>query len=162
MIGPYFDGGLCLDLFAGSGALGIEAVSRGAQRAVLVDRSSADVIAKNVAMLGISSKTEIWPVSFDVALRQFHKRGYEFRWVFLDPPYQEGLLAASLEGLVRLGLLVSGATIVAEMGREFQPPSLPSLSMLKEAVYGAARVCVYERAETGGGESEHEDGGISG
>lgn len=109
---PYIGGAECLDLFAGTGALGLEAASRGAGRVVLVERDRALVDAIRVA--------QSWPggagveVIRDDALAWLGRSTNRFDIVFLDPPFGAGLQARALEALVTHGLLADGALVYVE------------------------------------------------
>ena len=100
-----------LDLFAGSGALGFEAISRGAERAVLcdIDRNANRVEKKNAENLGFSSQTEILCCDWKTAVRNLRQRGEQFDLIFLDPPYRMTDLrevGAELEQLTEDGLVI--------------------------------------------------------
>lgn len=88
MIGPYFDGGVALDLFAGSGGLGIEALSRGMDKAVFIDMESKsiDVIKENLRKTGLEGQAEVFRNDAGRALKALAKRGALFDAVFLDRP----------------------------------------------------------------------------
>jgi len=109
-----------LDLFAGSGAMGIEALSRGAGRAVFVEkaRPAADVLRRNLADLGVADRAEV--VVGD-ALAYLGRRAIgPFRWVFIDPPYRSDLAARALDVLPRTAL-TDDATVVVEHDRRNSP-----------------------------------------
>lgn len=91
MIGPFFDGGYCLDLFAGSGALGIEALSRGMEKAIFVDKSSSAIrtIKQNLADLQLENVCEVYRNDAFRALSILTKRKMNFDLIFLDPPYEK-------------------------------------------------------------------------
>lgn len=117
-LGADLGGGTALDLFAGSGALGLEAISRGASRAVLVekDRSALQAIAANVETLGVEERVTV--VSSD-ALTAGLKRAQTlgpFALLFCDPPYRidQGKVARALEALGRSGAVASGAALAWE------------------------------------------------
>ncbi|MHB1629510.1 MAG: 16S rRNA (guanine(966)-N(2))-methyltransferase RsmD [Bacilli bacterium] len=143
MLGAYFDGGRCLDLFAGSGALGIEAISRGVELAVFVDRSSAGTVRENLRSLGAQTRARVLPVSHHAALSRLSQEGARFDLVFLDPPYGLGLLLQTMSILVERELLCAGAFVVAEMDARTPVPEQPSLKLLREAVYGTVKVAIY-------------------
>lgn len=90
IIGPYFDGGRVLDLFAGTGGLGIEALSRGAERAVFIDMDpkSIEVIRHNVQATKLEQQAEIYRNEATRAIKALEKRGTKFDLIFLDPPYK--------------------------------------------------------------------------
>src|SRR5665811_625301 len=78
-----------LDLFAGSGALGLEALSRGSEHCTFVeqDREVAAVLRDNIASLGLGSRAEVFEAGYEAALRRLTQRGSRFELLFLDPPY---------------------------------------------------------------------------
>lgn len=89
IIGPYFDGGVCLDLFAGSGGLGIEAISRGMDELYSVDHQykAFSTIKENVSMLKIEDQCHIFKMDYKKALNKFNEEDVKFDLVLLDPPY---------------------------------------------------------------------------
>ncbi len=105
-----------LDLFAGSGNLGLEALSRGAEREVFCDYSkeTAAVIARNVKNLGFYDKARIYCCNSADALVRLAMAGEKFSLVFLDPPYASGLLEGTIAHMKELKLLAPGCIIVAE------------------------------------------------
>jgi 16S rRNA (guanine966-N2)-methyltransferase len=126
-----------LDLFAGSGALGFEALSRGAAHVVFADRSSAArvTLCNNAARLGVEAAVE---VRRGEALRVLHRlAGHRtFDLAFLDPPYASGVLEAALRALVAGGLLAADALVVAETDRRHLPGPVPGLAAVDERRYG--------------------------
>ncbi len=114
-----FTGMTVLDLFAGTGNLSIEALSRGAQHAVLVDRSarSAAAIRENLRRVGLTARAEVWAVPVTRALKSLAKRGEIFDMIFLDPPYDQGMVEPSLNVLAQGILLSDAGTVVAEHSR---------------------------------------------
>jgi len=105
-----------LDLCAGTGALGIEALSRGAAEAVFVDnhRESAALISRNIKLSGFSGKGKVLTMEALAALRELEGRGELFHLVFLDPPYSLGLVEKLLAALAGSRLLADDALVVAE------------------------------------------------
>lgn len=89
MIGPYFDGGRCLDLFGGSGGLGIEAISRGMDELYSVDKQyrAFQTIVDNVKSLHIEDICHVYKLDYQKALMQFAQMSLKFDLVLLDPPY---------------------------------------------------------------------------
>lgn len=89
IIGPYFDGGVCLDLFGGSGGLGIEAVSRGIDELYSVDKQykAFATIKDNIQSLKIEDIAHVYKLDYQKALHKFSEDGIRFDLVFLDPPY---------------------------------------------------------------------------
>lgn len=108
-----------LDLFAGSGQMGLEALSRGAAHAVLCDRSreAAAVINSNAIKTKLAPFCDVICSDWEILLRTQKKRA-KFDLVFLDPPYALGLIPKALAKLDEYGLLESGAIVVCESGDE--------------------------------------------
>lgn len=108
---------IVLDLFGGSGGLGIEALSRGALHATFIDGSAKaiKIIHENVKKCDIpSSKCDIYRNDFLRALKIFSKKETKFDIVFLDPPYKKGLIDIALSNLVSLNLLNDNSIIICE------------------------------------------------
>jgi 16S rRNA (guanine966-N2)-methyltransferase len=130
-----------LDLFAGSGALAIEAVSRGAAEATLVDSSAAAIAAieRNLARLGITAEVHRQDaVAFLKAARREHR---EYDLVFLDPPYDRASgLRAALSAALR-PVLAPDARVVAESDR--REPLGIDLPLLTERIYGYTMIQIY-------------------
>jgi 16S rRNA (guanine966-N2)-methyltransferase len=133
------DGVRVLDVFAGSGALGIEALSRGADTAVFVERAgaAAAVVAENVRVLGLADRTSVVRAEAGAALRRLAAEGARFDLAFLDPPYADrDALARALRGLAASRILAPGATVLVEASRRAPPPPTPGLRPMDERRYG--------------------------
>ena len=126
------EGSRVLDLFAGSGALGIEALSRGAAQAVLVDasREAVRAIQANLAYTGLAERAEVLPMDYARALARLHA---PFDFIFLDPPYRSDLYAAAIAGIHARGLLAAEGLIIVEHDGQF---SLEGEKVLKQKRYG--------------------------
>jgi 16S rRNA (guanine966-N2)-methyltransferase len=126
-----------LDLFAGSGALGFEALSRGAQHVVFADRSPVVLatLRKNAERLGVADAVELRRGEARAVLRRLGG-GAAFDLVFLDPPYAGESLAAALAGLVEAALLAPEALVVAESDRRHPPAPVAGLAAIDERRYG--------------------------
>ena len=116
-----------LDLFAGTGALGIEALSRGAEQAVFIDRARAalDAIHGNIKNLGLENQTRV--IQWDILknLNCLSSSAVLFDLVFMDPPYADQAVPPTLEALVACGKLAPGARIVIEHSARI-PLDLPT------------------------------------
>lgn len=132
------DGARVLDLFAGTGALGLEALSRGAAQAVFIenDRAAAAVLRANVAACRAEARCRVLVAD---ALRP--PRGEPCGLVFLDPPYGLGLAAPAAAACRETGWIGAGAVLVVEIGRGETPPALGEALASFEA--GAASVHVF-------------------
>ncbi|PWI57371.1 16S rRNA (guanine(966)-N(2))-methyltransferase RsmD [Sulfoacidibacillus thermotolerans] len=146
MIGPFFSGGVCLDLFAGSGALGIEAISRGMDEVIFVDKASAETIAKNVKQLGIEAASYLLKLPYPIAIKRLAQEERTADLVFLDPPYRLGVLEDAMQLLLKAQILREDAVVVAEMDHKTAAPDILELLMRKEAVYGSTKIVIYEYA----------------
>ena len=137
---PALAGAQVADLFAGSGALGLEAMSRGAASCVFVDRDSGarEAIKANVAALSLSERCEI--VAAD-AMRLPMRSPVDL--VFLDPPYTEGLVRPALDAMLESGWLAPEALAVVEVGAREATPTAPGYTLLDERTWGAAKVVFY-------------------
>ena len=145
MIGPYFDGGRVLDLYAGSGGLSIEAVSRGMEQAVLVekDRRAQGIIASNIQMTKESYKFQLLKMEAHQALNQLQGT---FDLIFLDPPYAKEQIVADIEALAERDLLGEEVMVVCETDKVVDlPEEIACLGIWKEKIYGISKVTVYVR-----------------
>jgi 16S rRNA (guanine966-N2)-methyltransferase len=127
ILGPRVQGSRFLDLFAGTGALGIEAISRGAISAVFVENHPAAVrlIRKNLAALEIKSEARIIATAAVPALEKLQKERAEFfDFIFLDPPYaNEKDYEATLRTLDNSSLIAASTIVIAEHHKSFELPS---------------------------------------
>ena len=145
-VAPLIEGARCLDLFAGSGALGFEALSRGAGEVVLIERAPAVArqLRANAQMLGAVNLQ----VHETDALAWLDCDGEPFELIFLDPPFAEGLLAPAIERLDRHGWLAPEARVYLEAPIQVGFPPLPaSWELIRDKTagqvrYGLARVSV--------------------
>jgi 16S rRNA (guanine966-N2)-methyltransferase len=143
LVGPVIEGAQVLDLFAGSGALGIEALSRGAASVTFVDHQARGlaILRQNLDVLGVKDRARI-------------VRGDVVRWleaspdsvkragvVFLDPPYDDAVLDRALMALDRT---VENATVVAEHSRRQEVPALTRLQVDRQRRYGDTMVTVFK------------------
>ena len=145
MIGPCFEGGRVLDLYAGSGGLSIEAVSRGMSSAVLVerDRKAQAIIAENIQMTKEVSKFQLLKMEADRALEQV---GGTFDLVFLDPPYAKEQIVADIEKMAERNLFSQEVMVVCETDKSVElPEEIACLGVWKEKIYGISKVTVYVR-----------------
>jgi 16S rRNA (guanine966-N2)-methyltransferase len=141
-----FSGKRVLDLFSGTGNLGIEALSRGAAATLFVDdsREATLLVQKNLDLTGLSVRGRVLHTDAFAALKQLDMQGEPFDLVFLDPPYRDGLAARALELLAGSGLLASGSVVVAETdAREDLPETCGSLCRFDERRYGDTALLLY-------------------
>ena len=127
MIGPYFDGGMALDLYSGSGGLAIEAVSRGMDKSICIEKNFAalKVIKENIAITKEPEKFEV---------------------VLLDPPYAKQEIVSQLEKMLERQLLTNEAVIVCETDKTVKlPETIGTLEKTRETVYGITQVTIYRQ-----------------
>ena len=145
MIGPYFEGGRVLDLYAGSGGLSIEAVSRGMSSAVLVerDRKAQSIVAENIQMTKEVGKFQLLKMDAEMALEQVSG---EFDLIFLDPPYAKEQIVADIEKMAERELFSEDVMVVCETDKAVElPEEIACLGIWKEKIYGISKVTVYVR-----------------
>jgi 16S rRNA (guanine966-N2)-methyltransferase len=130
-----FEGLEVADPFAGTGALGLEALSRGAARCTFAetDRTALDTLRRNAATLGAGDRADIR------SLDGTRLTGGPFHLVLMDPPYSSGLGARTLAHMVQASALAPGALISLETARTEQP-DLPDCELIAERSYGKARL----------------------
>ena len=143
------EGSCVLDLYAGTGALGLEAYSRGASRVVFVERSKRVVrgLRRRVSSLEIDANAGVEIIEGE-AIRALHRlrdageAGFDL--VFLDPPYEAGrnesAREAAIQALLETGLLAGGATVVVEGPKRHPLPPLPGVRVVDERCYGDSRL----------------------
>lgn len=126
------------DFFAGTGNLGIEALSRGAGEAVFVekDNNSLAIIRKNIDLCRLKEKSSLIPLEADKAIALLEKKGKPFDIIFLDPPYNKGLAHETME-LLGQSILTEGALVVAEYAsQEKIEENYGKLKMIDRRRYG--------------------------
>lgn len=147
MIGPYFDGGTVLDLFAGTGGLGIEALSRGMEKGVFVDadRKAIETIRQNIRAVQMEHRAEIYRNDAFQALRAMAKRGRQFDLIFLDPPYRLKNVPEMLQYIEEHGIARSGTRAVVEHDAKLEyPKQIGSFVLRKASTYKETAVSIYE------------------
>ncbi len=139
------EGKTVLDLFAGSGQLGIEALSRGAEKAWFCDISpeAADIVRKNLAACGFEKKAQVTCNLHTVCVTMLKRAGERADIVFLDPPYHRGLARDALRLLTEQDVLSPGALIVCEHASDeaVEPPG--GFAVRKEKKCGAAALSIW-------------------
>ncbi|MDD5945027.1 MAG: 16S rRNA (guanine(966)-N(2))-methyltransferase RsmD [Clostridia bacterium] len=129
-----------LDLFSGSGAIGIEALSRGAKKAVFVDMSPvcAGIIKENLEHTRLSDRAEILKSDVYAAIGKLGDNGEKFDIIYMDPPYAEGFYSPVLEAVRASGILKEDGYIVAESAKDFVFPAVKGFKVFKERKCGPA------------------------
>ena len=143
LLGPSLDACCALDAFAGPGALGIEALSRGVDRVTFVDRDprAQALLRENLKRCGLGGQAEVLQSD---ALGIIEQRGAGFELIFLDPPYEQNLVLLALENLVQL-TLAEGSRVVCECEAKLElPERLGRLRRIKQRRYGDTQVAIFE------------------
>lgn len=133
---PFVAGREVLDIFAGTGGLGLEALSRGARRAVFIDEATQAVISDNIRRCRLEGEAEILPLEATAALARLARSGRQFDLVFCDPPYRRGLAERVLTLLDEGTLLGENAIVVVEQGGGEPLPPLKELVCVDTRTYG--------------------------
>jgi 16S rRNA (guanine966-N2)-methyltransferase len=152
VLGPAVGGVRVLDLFAGTGALGIEALSRGAAETWFVEDQpgALQVLRRNLEDLDLMDRSTVWSLPVALALKKLAGRGERFGLVFLDPPYGGGEAEAALRTLASLNLCRPGAWVVVEHSRrQMLPEECGPLRRLKVRRYGDTQVAFYRLEKPG-------------
>ncbi|GIN83823.1 methyltransferase [Heyndrickxia sporothermodurans] len=146
MIGPYFNDGTGLDLFAGSGGLGIEGLSRGLEKVIFVDRdnSAFQTVKSNIHACGFEEQSELYRNDSERALKAIIKRKIHFDVIFLDPPYKKQKLVSLIELINKENLLNESGCVVCEHSSDIQlPDKVGNLTLIKKAEYGIIGISIY-------------------
>lgn len=149
MIGPYFTGGVCLDLFGGSGGLGIEALSRGIDELYTVDKQykAFQTIRENFRTLQIENIAHVYKMDYQKALNKFAIMGLKFDLVFLDPPYGMKINEKIMSFLVEHCLLNDQCLIVIEDLREEEFDIKEPFLLKKRQSYGITTLQIVRYEE---------------
>ncbi|MGL5977552.1 MAG: 16S rRNA (guanine(966)-N(2))-methyltransferase RsmD [Erysipelotrichaceae bacterium] len=148
-LGYAVEGSFFLDLFGGSGAVGLEAASRGAKQVVICDkeRQAIRIIEENVKSLQ-ATQVRVMHQDFQQALVSLAQQGMVFDLVFLDPPYAMHVIEDCIAFMVEHQMLAEDARIVCETGKETTLAEVVSGFMkTKEKTYGKSRISYYRRGE---------------
>lgn len=148
MIGPYFEGGIGLDLFAGSGGLGLEALSRGLEKVIFIDREpkAIQTIYENIKSCKFEEYAEVYRNDADRAIKALIKRNFSFDYLFLDPPYKKQQLVSLMEKVDNHGLVKIDGIVVCEHSFDVElPQAVGRFTQIKHEKYGMIAVTIYER-----------------
>lgn len=147
ILGPPDDAQV-LDLFAGTGALGIEALSRGAAGACFVERDgrALQALSRNLKELGLAPRGQVMSMDVHAAIARLSEADRRFGWIFVDPPYAAGVVARVLEGLSGSPVLAPCAVVVVEHDKRNVPPEHAGmLNLCDRRFYGDTGVSFYRR-----------------
>lgn len=145
-LGGYFEGGNMLDLYAGSGANGLEALSRGMDKAVFVDkdRRAVNAIRKNIEALGVKERTRILSCPDTKALAALKEEGMKFSLIYMDPPYAKQKNAEILSLISDYDLIEENGTVIIESIKDDEfHEEYDHLRYDKDRIYGISRITWY-------------------
>jgi 16S rRNA (guanine(966)-N(2))-methyltransferase RsmD len=146
-----------LDLFAGTGNVSIEALSRGAAEAILIDSSneSSKAIRENLRRFRLSDRTRVWRVPVVRAVRLLARRGETFDMIFLDPPYEQRWVATTIKAIAEGGLLRPAGVLIAEHSfREELQSRYGALVLADQRRYGSTLLSFFRQEQQTGRLSE--------
>lgn len=146
MVGQYFDGGIALDLFAGSGAMGLEAYSRGIAKVYFndINNSALNIVKENCKTLDCIQDVVLTNLDYSQALNSL--KDIKFNVVFLDPPYSFLEVNEIIDFISKNDMLTKDGIISLEMHRDTKCSSqIGDLIMVKDKTYGIKRVVLFER-----------------
>lgn len=144
IISPYIPDADVLDMFAGTGAFSIEAISRGARSAVLCELSekSGSVAKKNIDKADFNDSCVI---RYGDCIKYVSGTDKKFDIIFLDPPYNTGLLMKALCAVSKSGILSKDGIIIAECDNTEKPDSIEGFELVKEKRYGRTYILIYKQ-----------------
>ena len=150
LIGPIDSDARVLDLFGGTGAVGIEFLSRGAGYATIgeLKRSNCEIIRQNIQKAHYEDRARIIPGSFERTLALLSEEREEFDYIFIDPPYSTNYSEKALSILTKCGILNKGTQIIVERAsNDVRPTEVQGFELTKDRTYGTARFLFYQVEE---------------
>ncbi|HEX9654288.1 MAG TPA: 16S rRNA (guanine(966)-N(2))-methyltransferase RsmD [bacterium] len=146
VLSPYLSGSLVLDLFSGTGGLGIEALSRGATGAIFVesDAKVMEVLIQNLHQTGFSERSEVMNLSARAALKVLTKRGARFEVILADPPYEGSAAQETLAAVAPI--LKEGGWFALEHSSRRAPAEIDALFLKTRKKHGDSAISFYQHA----------------
>ncbi|KAA0966621.1 16S rRNA (guanine(966)-N(2))-methyltransferase RsmD [Sporosarcina sp. ANT_H38] len=148
IIGPYFDGGIAVELFGGSGSLSLEALSRGIDEAFIFEKNvkACAIIKVNAEKCRFTEELHIQRADAKNAVKFLEAKGKKAKLLFIDPPYAETNFYDLAQDFVEAGLLTENAVIVCEHEKQLElPEAYGTYHKMKSSVYGNSAVSIYEK-----------------
>lgn len=139
-----------LDLFAGTGNLGIEAISRGALMCTLIEqnKNTFKTLKENINTLNFNEKSEAYNQDAFSALEIFKKNNKKYDIIFLDPPYGKGLIEKAIEKIANIDLLENNGIIVSEYDEnDIIPENISSIKKYRTEKYGRTKISFWTKEE---------------
>lgn len=157
MIGPFFDGGNALDLFAGSGGLGIEALSRGIDLVIFTDKDkkAIETIRANLEKTKLTEYAEVYRVEAERAIRTMKKKEVRARLLFLDPPYHMKQAYDLMDKAAESGIMTEDSLVICEHDAEVKLKEQTRFyKRFKKESYGNTIISIYRYQGEEGENSE--------
>jgi 16S rRNA (guanine966-N2)-methyltransferase len=147
ILGPVWTFRRVLDLFAGTGSLGIEALSRGAEGAVFVEqgKGALTVLKENLKALELQSRSWVLPLPAKKGIAVLGEKGEVFELIFMDPPYGKDVVGKTIEEIVRRGILAAAGVIVAEHASRDRILPPVGLELSQQRRYGDTTVSFFHK-----------------
>lgn len=141
------EGRRLLDLFAGTGAIGIEALSRGAAHVTFVDqeKEAVQLIRKNLEHCGFTEQGRVLPMTSGAAIAKLEREGATFDLIFVDPPYQQRLIQKTFQKLASSLIVTPATRFVVEHHPKEPIPDIPGLALTDQRKYGQTRISFLKR-----------------
>lgn len=157
MIGPYFNGGTAVDLFAGSGGLGIESLSRGIDTCIFIEKDykAIQTINENLKKCRLEDASEIYKIDASRAVKAFEKRALSIELLFVDPPYSKTPFYELVGDIVEKGLMSETGMIVCEHEKMVDlPDAYGDFHLSRRENYGGTVISIYRHQEEEGNSNE--------
>ena len=145
ILAAHISGARFLDVFSGTGAIGIEALSRGADSAVFVDAASAPLINRNLALTGFTARAMVLKCDYAAALRKLNEKQMEFDFIFIDPPYNQGFVLQAAKLISDSHLLDPNGFFIAESASNEVLPPICNMSLYKVKRYSTSMFFFYQK-----------------
>lgn len=139
-----------LDLFAGTGSLGLEALSRGAEFATFVDNNakSIEILKQNIRLLGFEERSEVFMINASDAVTEFGRSNRTFDIIFIDPPYMENLYEITLSSIARYGIIKKRGLVIVEHLSAFCFSEMShGLTLIKNKRYGSTSISIFTKGD---------------
>ena len=147
IIQSYINDSTCLDLFAGSGNLGFEAISNGSKLCYFNDKNikCINIIKKNINLFNIEKKTKLLNLDYNKCINYLKENNIKLDVIFLDPPYKNTYLNEIIEKIVNYELLNEDGIIVCEVEQNYLNETFDDLEKIKERKYGDKFIIIYKK-----------------
>lgn len=147
MIQEYVKKSICLDLFAGSGNLGLEAISNGAKMCYFNDKNNkcVKIIQKNIEEFNIQEQTKVFNLDYKVLLNKLVTDNQKFDIIFLDPPYKMTCLNEIILFIINNNLINDEGIIVCEVDNDYLNSDFASLEVIKKRQYSDKFIIIYKK-----------------